>query len=57
MIVEETPARKRVSMVGYVVNRVRKQVGCTDDMQENIMTEEITVAVLDTGERVIIWLS
>lgn len=41
-------------MVGYVVNRVRKQVGCTDYIQRDIVTEEIAVAVLDTGERVII---
>lgn len=36
-------------MVGYVVNRVRKQVGCTDYIQRDIVTEEIAVAVLDTG--------
>lgn len=36
------------------MNRVRKQVGCTDHIQEDIVTEDVTVAVLDTGERVII---
>lgn len=44
-------------MVVYVVNRVRKQVGCTDYIQRDIVTEDITVAVLDTGERVIMLLS
>lgn len=36
------------------MNRVRKQVGCSDHMQNNIITENVAVAVLDTGERVII---
>ena len=31
------------------MNRVRKQVGCKDSIQENILTEEIAVAILDTG--------
>lgn len=39
---------------GIVVNRVRKQVECSDRIQEDIVTEDVTVAVLDTGERVII---
>lgn len=36
------------------MNRVRKQVGCSDYIQEDIITENVAVAVLDTGERVII---
>ena len=36
-------------MVVYVVNRVRKQVGCTDDIQRDIETQDLAVAVLDTG--------
>ena len=32
-----------------MVNRVRKQVKCKDDIQRNIATEEIAVAILDTG--------
>ena len=31
------------------MNRVRKQVKCKDDIQRNIATEEIAVAILDTG--------
>lgn len=31
------------------MNRVRRQVGCKDSIQENILTEEIAVAILDTG--------
>lgn len=31
------------------VNRVRKQVGCSDYIQSNILTENVTVAILDTG--------
>ncbi|MBP3476413.1 MAG: S8 family peptidase [Lachnospiraceae bacterium] len=31
------------------MNRVRKQIGCSDLIQNEIMTGEITVAVLDTG--------
>lgn len=31
------------------MNRVRKQVRCSDEIQRNIVTEEICVAVLDTG--------
>ncbi len=37
-----------------IVNRVRKQVKCSDDIQKSIITDEIAVAILDTGERVII---
>lgn len=36
------------------VNRVRKQVKCNDIIQRSIITDEVTVAILDTGERVII---
>ena len=32
-----------------VVNRVRKQVGCSDSIQQSILTENIAVAILDTG--------
>lgn len=31
------------------VNRVRKQVGCTDFIQQDFLTTEVSVAVLDTG--------
>ncbi|MBO5474519.1 MAG: S8 family peptidase [Lachnospiraceae bacterium] len=31
------------------MNRVRKQIGCSDFIQSEIITKEITVAVLDTG--------
>lgn len=31
------------------MNRVRKQVGCSDHIQSNILTENVTVAILDTG--------
>lgn len=31
------------------MNRVRKQVGCTDLIQDNILTTEVSVAILDTG--------
>ena len=31
------------------VNRVRMQVKCRDEIQRNITTEEISVAILDTG--------
>ena len=31
------------------VNRVRKQVGCTDFIQGNRLTDEVGVAILDTG--------
>ncbi|MDE6845875.1 MAG: S8 family peptidase [Lachnospiraceae bacterium] len=31
------------------MNRVRKQVGCSDHIQEDIITENVAVAVLDTG--------
>ena len=31
------------------MNRVRKQVRCSDHIQRTIATEEITVAILDTG--------
>lgn len=31
------------------MNRVRKQVGCTDLVQESILTAEVCVAILDTG--------
>ena len=31
------------------MNRVRKQVGCTDFIQGNILTDEVGVAILDTG--------
>ena len=32
-----------------IVNRVRKQVGCTDSIQQSILTENLAVAILDTG--------
>ena len=31
------------------MNRVRKQVGCSDFLQENILTDDVGVAILDTG--------
>lgn len=31
------------------MNRVRNQVGCTEYIQQNILTEEVGVAILDTG--------
>ena len=31
------------------MNRVRKQVGCSDHIQEDIVTENVSVAILDTG--------
>lgn len=31
------------------MNRVRKQVGCSDHMQRDILTENVAVAILDTG--------
>lgn len=31
------------------MNRVRKQVGCSDHIQENIATQNVSVAILDTG--------
>lgn len=31
------------------MNRVRKQVGCSDFIQRDIATEEVAVAILDTG--------
>lgn len=31
------------------MNRVRKQVGCSDVIQEHILTEDVAVAILDTG--------
>ncbi len=36
------------------MNRVRKQVGCSDRIQNDIVSDNISVAILDTGERVII---
>lgn len=32
-----------------ILNRVRKQVGCTDAIQQSILTDNIAVAILDTG--------
>lgn len=32
-----------------IVNRVRKQVGCTESIQQSILTENVAVAILDTG--------
>lgn len=37
--------------------RVRKQIGCSDELIRSCGTEGITVAMLDTGERVIIMSS
>ena len=31
------------------MNRVRKQVGCSDSIQEDILTDDVCVAILDTG--------
>lgn len=31
------------------MNRVREQVGCNEHIQSNILTENVTVAILDTG--------
>lgn len=31
------------------MNRVREQVGCSEHIQNNILTENVTVAILDTG--------
>ena len=31
------------------MNRVRKQVGCSDSIQGSTVTDDVTVAVLDTG--------
>ena len=38
------------------MDRVKRQLGCSEKIQYNIATEDICVAVLDTGERVIILL-
>lgn len=37
--------------------RVRQQVGCSDELIHSCGTKGITIAMLDTGERVIILLS
>ncbi len=34
--------------------RVRQQVGCTDELTRTCGSRGITIAMLDTGERVII---
>ncbi len=34
--------------------RVRKQLGCSERLQQSCRGPAVTVAVLDTGERVII---
>lgn len=34
--------------------RVRKQLGCSDRLQQSCKGAPVTVAVLDTGERVIL---
>ena len=31
------------------MNRVRKQVGCTDVIQNNVLTDSVGIAILDTG--------
>lgn len=36
-------------MVVCVVNRVRKQIGCSELIQDDIVTDDVAVAILDTG--------
>ena len=38
------------------MDRVKRQLGCSEKIQYSVATEDICVAVLDTGERVIILL-
>lgn len=35
------------------MDRVKRQLGCSEKIQYSVVTEEVCVAVLDTGERVI----
>ncbi|MCM1134014.1 MAG: hypothetical protein NC400_00415 [Clostridium sp.] len=37
--------------------RVRWQVGCSDELVYSCGSKGVTIAMLDTGQRVIMWLS